>query len=62
MLKFEVSIKVAGNVRHICEGTAFEKRQPKICRKVDSSTNVQLLPSAVLLQIYLLPAGHSSLI
>lgn len=43
--------KIAGNGLGICDGTAFENRQPKICTKVDSSTNVQLLPSVVLLQI-----------
>lgn len=35
----------------ICEGTVFEKRQLNISTKVDRCTTVQLLPSAVLLQI-----------
>ncbi|MDY3330305.1 hypothetical protein PG270_09825, partial [Riemerella anatipestifer] len=43
--------KMPANGLGICDGTAFENRQPKICTKVDSSTNVQLLPSVVLLQI-----------
>jgi len=42
---------LAANVFGICEGTAFENRQPNICTKVDSGTNAQLLSSAVLLQI-----------
>jgi hypothetical protein len=50
------SVSLVANVRHICEGTAFENRQPNICTKVDSSTTVQLLPSAVLLQICVLVA------
>jgi len=45
------AVKLTANVRHICEGTAFENCQPKICTKVYSSTTVQLLPSAVLLAI-----------
>ena len=46
--EFMVHLKVTPNGLGICEGTAFENRQPSICTKVDSSTNVQLLPSAVL--------------
>ena len=49
--EYYVFLKVAANGLGICDGTAFENRQPKICTKVDSSTNVQLLPSVVLLQI-----------
>ena len=49
---------MTANGWHICEGMAFENRQPNIRTKVDSSTNAQLLPSAVLLQICLLAAGH----
>ena len=45
---------MTANGWHICEGMAFENRQPNIRTKVDSSTNAQLLPSAVLLQICLL--------
>ena len=45
------SFRLTANGLGICDGTAFENRQPKICTKVDSSTNVQLLPSVVLLQI-----------
>ena len=48
------SFTMTDNVRHICKGTAFENRQPNIFTKVDSSTDAQLLPSAVLLQICLL--------
>jgi len=47
-------MQLANNVRHICEGAAFEIRQVNICTKVDSSTTAQLLPSAVLSQICLL--------
>ena len=42
---------LATNVLGICEGTVFEKRQLNISTKVDRCTTVQLLPSAVLLQI-----------
>jgi hypothetical protein len=42
---------IAFNVLGICEGTVFEKRQLNISTKVDRCTTVQLLPSAVLLQI-----------
>jgi hypothetical protein len=42
---------ITANGLGICEGTAFENRQPNICTKVDSGTNGQLLSSAVLLQI-----------
>ena len=35
----------------ICEGRAFEIRLPNVSTNADSSTNVQLLPSALLLQI-----------
>lgn len=45
------SYTLAGNVLGICEGTVFEKRQLNISTKVDRCTTVQLLPSAVLLQI-----------
>ena len=41
-----VGRNIAANGLGICDGTAFENRQPKICTKVDSSTTAQLLPSA----------------
>jgi hypothetical protein len=43
--------KITANVLSIGEGRAFEKRQFKYCTKADRSTNVQLLPLALLLPI-----------
>ena len=43
--------KIAPNGLGIAEGGAFEIRPPNVSTKADSSTNVQLLPSALLLQI-----------
>ncbi len=42
---------IAANGLGIGEGRAFEKRQLKYSTKADRSTNVQLLPSALLLPI-----------
>jgi hypothetical protein len=43
------SFKMAYNGLRLGEGREFENRQPKLSTNVDSSTNVQLLPSALLL-------------
>ena len=40
-VRVALSDRVADNVRHICEGTAFENRQPNIFTNVDSRTNAQ---------------------
>jgi hypothetical protein len=40
---------VTHNGLRLGEGREFEKRQPKYTTNVDRSTNVQLLPSALLL-------------
>jgi len=40
---------VAANGSRLGEGRAFENRQPKLSTNVDRITNVQLLPSALLL-------------
>jgi len=45
------SFNVAHNGLGICEGRAFEIRLPIVSTNADSSTNVELLPSALLLQI-----------
>ena len=34
----------------VCEGTAFENGQPNICTKAERNTNVDVLPSALLLR------------
>jgi hypothetical protein len=39
-------VAITGNVSGIAAVGEFENRQPNICTKVDSSTTVQLLPSA----------------
>jgi hypothetical protein len=40
---------ITANGLRLGEGREFENRQPKLSTNVDSSTNVQLLPSALLL-------------
>jgi len=44
-----VSVKITAIVSRLGEGREFENRQPKLSTNVDRITNVQLLPSALLL-------------
>ena len=45
------NLVITANGLGICEGRALEIRLPKSGTNADRSTNVQLLPSALLLQI-----------
>jgi hypothetical protein len=46
---FMIFVRVVDNVLGIAEVGAFEKRQFKFSTKADRSTNIEVLPSALLL-------------